>query len=252
MHIPTRETVPSVDDPAEQRFAALVVAAEKAVMRFHPTATIYRYPYVYGPRQVIPREWSIVRRILDGRRVMLLMNGGLGLMTHMYAENIAHAVMLAVDKTAMASGKIYNCGDDVQFDQRQMIEVIAAALDAKMEIVPVPDLPTIRQAVFFPGANHKLMDTSLIRDELGYRDVIPTVEALTRTARWYVDNPIARGSEFEQRLPDPFDYAAEDKIIALYRDFAAKVAEVKVNARDPGHPYAHPKASSLSRDHRGR
>jgi hypothetical protein len=160
--------------------------------------------------------------------------------------------MLAVDKPKSAAGKIYNCGDEVQLDQRQLIEVIADALNVKMDIVSVPDLPAIRQAMFFPMPNHKLMDTFLIRHELGYRDLVPTVEAVARTARWYVENPIERGGEFEQRLPDPFDYAAEDKFIALYRDFETKAAQVKVIARDPGHPYAHPKASSLSRDHRGR
>jgi nucleoside-diphosphate-sugar epimerase len=252
MIIPTPESAPIVEDPAEQRFAALVVAAEKAVFHFHSTGTIFRYPYVYGPRQVIPREWSVVRRILDGRRVMMITHGGLGLMTHMYAENIAHAVMQAVDKPKVAAGKIYNCGDEVQLDLRQLIEVIADALKVKMEIVSVPDLPNIRRAMFFPIPNHKLMDTFLIRHELGYRDVVPTLEAVARTARWYAQNPIERGSEFEQRLPDPFDYAAEDKFIALYRDFESKAAEVNVTAREPGHPYAHPKASSLSRDHRGR
>jgi hypothetical protein len=38
----------------------------------------------------------------------------------------------------------------------------------------------------------------------------------------------------------------------LYRGVESKAAEVKVVGRDPGHPYAHPKASSLARDHRGR
>ena len=32
-----------------------------------PTATHFRYPLVYGPHQLVPREWMIVRRLLDGR-----------------------------------------------------------------------------------------------------------------------------------------------------------------------------------------
>ena len=38
-------------------------------------AAHFRYPYVYGPHQVVPREWSIVRRVLDGRRRIVLADG---------------------------------------------------------------------------------------------------------------------------------------------------------------------------------
>ena len=37
-----------------------------------PDATHFRYPWVYGPRQPAPRERSIVRRILDGRRLLIV------------------------------------------------------------------------------------------------------------------------------------------------------------------------------------
>ena len=30
-----------------------------------------RYPYAYGPYQLVPREWSVVRRVLDGRRLAI-------------------------------------------------------------------------------------------------------------------------------------------------------------------------------------
>jgi nucleoside-diphosphate-sugar epimerase len=32
--------------------------------------THIRYPYFYGPRQLAPREWSVTRRIRDGRTVV--------------------------------------------------------------------------------------------------------------------------------------------------------------------------------------
>ena len=50
---PTPESFALIRDPAEHRFAALVTAAEDTVFRLHPGATIFRYPYVYGPRQTV-------------------------------------------------------------------------------------------------------------------------------------------------------------------------------------------------------
>lgn len=250
--IPTPEDWQLVTDPSEHKFAYLVAAAEETVRRFHPGATLFRYPYVYGPRQLVPREWSVVRRVLDGRRTVVLINGGMGLLSHGYAENIAHAVMLAVDKPQIAAGKIYNCGDEVQLDLRQFVELAGDALGVKLEIASVPDTETTRSAALAPLTDHKLMDLHRIRSELGYRDVVPTVEAVQRTVRWYRDHPLERGGEIEQRMLDVFDYDAEDRLIALAQEFTARIAAQEVTPMDTAHPYAHPKTASTGRDHRGR
>ena len=250
--VPVPETAPLVTDPGEHRFAALVAAAETEVFRHHPGATLLRYPYVYGPRQLVPREWSIVRRVLDGRRTIVLINGGMGLLMHGYAENIAHSVMLAVDKPAIASGKIYNCGDEVQLDLRQFVEVAGHALGVPLEIAAVPDTPATRAAALGQATDHKLMDLHAIRSELGYRDVVPTIEAVERTVRHYADNPLERHGEIERRMFDVFDYAAEDRLIALAREFATRAEAIDVMPREDAHPYPHPTETKAGRDHRGR
>jgi nucleoside-diphosphate-sugar epimerase len=249
---PTPESAPLVTDQAEHRFSALVAAAETAVFRHHPGATLFRYPYVYGPRQLVPREWSVVRRVLDGRRSIVVVHGGLGLHQAGYAENLAHAVLLAVDQPGKAAGRTYNCGDEAQLDLRQMIEVAADTLGVSLDLVSLPDTPAARAVALQPMAHHKLMDIHALRMELGYRDRVPAVEAVARTVRWYADNPPERGGEIEQRMFDRFDYAAEDQMIALYRDFVAKVDAVETTAVDHSHPYAHPQKAGTSRDHRGR
>ena len=55
---------------------------------------------MYGPHQLVPLEWCIVRRILDGRPSIVLPDGGLTLLLVGYAENLAHAVLLAVGAPA--------------------------------------------------------------------------------------------------------------------------------------------------------
>lgn len=52
------------------------------------------------------------------------------------------------------------------------------------------------------------LDSTRIRRELGYREIVPLDEANWRTIEWERANP---PGEFN---PHPFDYAAEDAAIA--------------------------------------
>jgi nucleoside-diphosphate-sugar epimerase len=239
----------------DHRFEQQVAAAEAAMFAAQPDATLLRYPYVYGPRQVTPREWSLVRRVLDGRRTVIVIHGGMSLMTHIFAQNAAHALLLAVDRREVAAGKVYNCGDDDQYDQRQVITIGARALGVEIEIVPVPDAGDVRRGLIQPVPHHILCDTSAIRTELGYRDVVPAADAIARTVLWYRDNPLEYGGEYEQRRTDVFDYAAEDRLIALTRDYVKAVEAVEfrpLHANYAKHPYAHPKQRRAGRDEKGR
>lgn len=76
---PLSEDAALVSDPAEDEKGWRIVRTEEAVFRYHPKATHFRYPFVYGPYQGAPREWSVVRRVLDGRRRIVLADGGLTL-----------------------------------------------------------------------------------------------------------------------------------------------------------------------------
>lgn len=250
--LPTPEDAPKITDKAENRFAALIAEAEAAVLRHHPSATIFRYPYVYGPRQLMPREWSIVRRVLDGRRTMLLTDGGQLLITHGYAENLAHAIMLAVEQSVSAAGKAYNCGDLQQYTEGQVVEIAAHALGVELDWVSVPNTQQGRALATLQNTHHRLMDISQIRADLGYRDKLPALEAIEKTVRWYAEHPLERGGEIEKKMFDAFDYAAEDQVIALARDYERQVDAVQKNIVDFVHPYAHPKAPGGGRDEKGR
>lgn len=45
-----------------------IIETEQALYAARPDATHFRYPWIYGPDQPTPWEWSIVRRVVDGRR----------------------------------------------------------------------------------------------------------------------------------------------------------------------------------------
>ncbi|MBW2397142.1 MAG: NAD-dependent epimerase/dehydratase family protein [Deltaproteobacteria bacterium] len=252
--IPVREDAALVATEEEQRFSWLMASTEEAVMKAHPGAAMFRYPYVYGPYQLVPREWCVIRRILDGRRQIVLPDAGLALLTHGYAENLAHGVLLAVDQPEVSAGQIYNCGDDRQLSLAQIVELIAHTLDREIEIINLPhQLAFSAGPLALGGHHHTLLDLTKIRNQLGYRDVVPAEEALVRTTRWYVEHPPEPGGEIEERLGDPFDYAAEDELIGRFQAAMSELAPVA--GRRIGldhHPYPHPTEAGLDRDHRNR
>ena len=192
-----------------------------AVFRFHPNATHFRYPFVYGPYQGAPREWAVVRRVLDGRRRIILPDGGLTLDAFGSAENMAHALLLAVEQPGQASGEIFNAADSHALSLRDVVYHAARALDWEFEIVDLPAALAVpaRPLLGRPTTTHRLYDLTKIRSRLGYRDVVAPAEAVARTARWLAAHPPppANGIPVEAVLQDPFDYAAEDQLIERWQ-----------------------------------
>ena len=231
--VPIRESAPrAVDDPNEK--IAKIVATEDVVFAHHPTATLFRYPLIYGPGQINPREWLIVRRILDGRRRIIVADGGLTLRAAAFGPNASAALCLAVDRPEAAAGHAYNIADEQLLTAAQTIQVIAQALEAEVELVNLPAALATPARPFLGHEHtwHQMLATDRLTGELGYRDVMGTVEAVAFTARHLADNPIERGSTTEMRLQDPFDYAAEDALIDTWQQVIGPAAAV-ADAYDP-------------------
>jgi nucleoside-diphosphate-sugar epimerase len=258
--VPVSEGAAVVDDPELHRFSYLIAETEKTVMMAHSNAdfqvTCFRYPQIYGPHQVNPFEWLVIRRILDRRPHIILADGGLTLETRGYSENVAHGVLLAVDKSDESAGQIYNLGDDRQLTVRQWVETISNTMGYNLEIMSMPEIlakPAWCLLPFQGPTSHRLMDTRKIQKELGYSDKVPVEEALRRTVEWYLAHPPSVGGEEEKRLQDPFDYQAEDRIIELYRKAVAEIdAKAHFELEGVVHPYAHPLTPGEKRDHRDR
>lgn len=231
--VPTREDTPR-SSIAENDKTAKMVASEDLVFENHPAATLFRYPLIYGPGQILPREWMVVKRVLDGRRTMIVADGGLTLRTAGYGPNVGHALALVAENQSNAAGKTYNVADEHCLSTAQTITVLAEALDVEIELVSMPAaLATpARPFLFSENTLHQQMGIDATRFELGYRDQTPAVEALGATARYLRDNPVESGSITEQRLQDPFDYTAEDALIEAYLSSTTRAVEL-ANAYDP-------------------
>jgi len=257
MPIPLHEDAEKVPDIDEFRFGYLVRISEEAVMEGHAdgrySATHFRYPTVYGPRQITPTVWALMRRFTDKRPHIVLPDGGLSLSSRGYAENVAQAVLLAAQQPEASAGQIYNCADDQQFTCAQWVEMIGRAMNSEIEIVTVPDkfaYPARSLMTFFGPADHKFFDLYKIKSELGYRDAVAPMAALEQTVSWYRDNPPTETDAFTRTLAE--DYAMEDALAAIYHESCARYATINHIVRDFHHPYPHPKKPGLDRDHRAR
>jgi hypothetical protein len=179
-----------------------------------------------------------VKRILDGRPHIILPDGGLTLHHFGYSENLAHAVLLALDRPEHSRGQIYNAGDQEVLTLRAVVEVIAAGLGHDWEIVNMPwELATpARPLITQPLPTHRVLDVSNLERDLGYRDLVPPREALVRAARWLVDNPLSEGQQ--SLLQDPFDYAAEDALIEGWKQALASMPRVDWE-QEPGYGTAY-------------
>ncbi len=240
--VPVREEAEKVTSENDGPKSARVASTEAAVFDAFPDAIHVRYPIVYGPAQPVPREWCVVRRILDGRRTIVLPDGGLTIDTRGYVENVAHAVLCAIDQPAAGAGRAYNAGDETQLTLHQLVMVIAAALGSELEIIGLPYSLAVpaRPLVMSPNSTHRLFSIEPLRHDLGYRDVIDAVEATARTARWYSDHPLPAGGIEERILTDPFDYDAEDRLIASWRRAEVEVRSSLVfGGAEPGYTLAY-------------
>jgi nucleoside-diphosphate-sugar epimerase len=249
--VPIAEEAPLVSDPAIDDKGFRIVRTEQAVFAAHPRAAHFRYPYLYGPYQPAPREWSIVRRIRDGRRRIVIADEGLTLHHHCFTENAAAAVVRAIEQPGRAAGTIFNVADAEALTIRQVVELCARELGVALELVSMPYELAIpaRPLLGQPLPTHRVLDLSRLHGQLGHRDVVPAREAVRRTARWLVEHPPASGGIEEQVLTDPFDYAAED---ALIDSWLAARAAVKVPefAVPPGFGLAYSGPQGRPRTHR--
>ncbi len=243
MRVPTREHDRLVsDEPPEFRVnnkVRQIANTELVVFREHPTASHLRYPWIYGPGQISPREWKIVRRVLDGRTRIVLPDGGVTLQGCADARNAAAMVLATVDAGARSSGQAYNVSDEWTPTLLQWVEIIAAALDHSFEIVSIPWEYAAVSHHFTQRStpHHRVINCDKAIYQLGYRDVVDPVQGLTDTARWLArdENHPEPGGAMERSIVDRFDYEAEDRLMDAWQAaIAADDIAVAAAAADPG------------------
>ena len=223
-----------------------MVEAMEAVFEHHAagsySATYIGYPLNYGPRTPGPYDYSVIRRVLDGRRSFVVADGAIKIDSRIYTANAAAAVLAAVDQPQRAAGRRYSVADENAFTMGQRIEMIARHLGRELELVDMPyELAWPCHPLWRHVRGHRLTQSGAIREELGYRDPVGPDEAMATTIDWLVANPPERGGELERQIADPFDYEREDELIERWRGARERFGEVDAQLPAQGHQYRHPK-----------
>ena len=189
---------------------------ERALDLFGDRVTILRPCAVYGAHSRHPREWWFVKRMLDGRPIIPLACGGSSRFQTTNADLIGDFVVATAEKDLAG---IYNLADATAATVQEIGETIARMLDADIRFdgfEGYPDHGVGRTPWSVPRPF--IIDGTKAKREGGLATVRYEVEA-EEAVRWLQSyNPGDWRAAFPQLAAYPwdlFDYAAEDKVLAL-------------------------------------
>lgn len=244
------------DAPVNLQFSSKIAAAERAVLGTAAqngyAATLFRYPSIYGPRQVYPIEWSVVRRVQDGRELIILPDNGLALSPRCAAVNAAEFLLSAVGRVHEVDQEIFNAVDLQQFTWTQWAQVVSRSAGRELTVESLPyELAVPGRAI--TGRTHRWhihASADKARRLLDYREHTPAADALADAVQWLLANPPS--AQVQERFQDKFDYAHEDALLRAYREATAGLEDLAGTVASRAHAYAHPKAPNAGADHHGR
>ena len=126
-----------------------------------------------------------------------------------YVEDVGSAIALAVASDA-AAGRIYNVAEPDVRSTADFIRELGEAAGWKGRVIELPKGALAGPWDAYRMEQHVVTDSSRIRSELGFREMVPRAEALRRTIEW------ERAHAPDPLPPAMFDYAAEDRALTGY------------------------------------
>ncbi len=150
----------------------------------HLPVTILRFPAVYGPHDYHRfRPW-VQKLVPANDEIKLQDDFARWRWTHGFVENVAEAVVLAVTRDAGA-GRTYNVGEAITPTWEERLGEWAQVAGWRGRIVPVAaDALPENERTALDFSQHLAVDTTRIRRELGYTEVVPREVAIARTIAW--------------------------------------------------------------------
>jgi hypothetical protein len=85
-----------------------------------------------------------------------------------------------------------------------------------------------------PWTTHRVLDLTKLKTDLDYHDVGASEQGLAVTAKWLKDDPLRPLGAEEKILQDPFEYSAEDELIATWKKLCEKMPRIKFE-NEPGY-----------------
>jgi nucleoside-diphosphate-sugar epimerase len=212
-HWPLKDPPPAWNDDYEKILVERVALQDAAL-----AGSVVRFPMVHGERDEQRRFFWLWKR-MDDRRLFILVSEKQAAFraSRTHVDNAAHAVAL-VATDDRAAGRVYNVGEPDALPLREWATLIAKQTSWGGQLVarPSDELPPhLRDSRPDVWDHHLVSDTTRIRRELGYREVVSREEGLRRALAWYAQEPPA-----DPKKAGNLDYEAEDAALVTIRGSA--------------------------------
>ncbi|OKH26101.1 NAD-dependent dehydratase [Hydrococcus rivularis NIES-593] len=175
--------------------------------------TVIRLPMVYGAGDPRHRFYAYLKRMEENRPVILLEESvARWRSSYGYVENVAHAIALATTNHR-AIAQIYHVAEPEALSELERIRKIGELVSWKgVAIALSKDLLPKEWKGGFNFAQHWVVDSSRLRQELGYEEIVPVDKSLQQAIAWQLSHPPTERSFWE--VPYLLDYATEDKLMS--------------------------------------
>jgi nucleoside-diphosphate-sugar epimerase len=172
--------------------------------------TVIRMKAVHGPNDPQHRGYELLWR-MDAGRPYIVLNDVVGRWKwgRGYVDNVVDALLLTLFDDR-AAGKIYNVGDPLTMTQAEWVEALGKAAGWSGRVITTSARPASEDTDF---RHHVVVDTSLIREELGYSESVPADEWIRRTVEWLRANPPSP-DEAARIKAAGLGFEEEDRIVA--------------------------------------
>ena len=174
--------------------------------------TILRVPMIYGPGDRYHRLFEYIKRMADDRPCILMEEGfSQWKWSKIYVKNLVEAVLLTIE-SGKSNGKIYNVASSETVTMKEWVLKIGRVFGWEGKIFSLsPDALPDRFCTSMNTKQNIIIDSSLIRKELYYKEKYSIEEAIKETIDWENENP-------PKNIPlGYFDYKLENEIIKTHK-----------------------------------
>jgi nucleoside-diphosphate-sugar epimerase len=194
--LPWPESTPFGPNPIWGRYGEEKVASEKILWDAYAegryAVTCFRFPFILGPGNFADRESFVFSRLEAGRPI-LLADGGQALNQFVYVDDVARALVAALEQPDVAAGQAYNCTYSRAITNCGWVELCADVLGIEAKIVPIDEhaldvaMATVdlTNLVFPYPPEHYVLDGTKLTRELGTKMTTGNRRMLEEYAIWW-------------------------------------------------------------------
>jgi nucleoside-diphosphate-sugar epimerase len=184
IHFPYRN---AVKEKSDWRYHYDKILIEKYYMQDSSLpATILRLPMIYGPNDGQHRLWPYLHLINQKQTITLDPREADWRTCRGFVENVAHAITLAATNEK-AANQIYNVAEENSFTESEWVQMIQKYCQSE-----IPIQTTKNESLDFYPAQQLIIDSQKIRQELGYKEIVPFPQGMLETIQWENEHPPAQ------------------------------------------------------------